>query len=214
MGCVAYLVSDSSLENCAGVCKWRVADDGGGGKFVEQGDVRLVAEKGGGDTSLRFSVVAHRARVSGILWLEKGGIVTVGWDKMIKTWSPVNGSLQCSAPAQHGAVNDAAAAAAAAADARDPQIATVGADGMLRVWASSTLTCTASASVASRDASHVKYSAVHDAWFTSAHDMCVRMFSRQLQCMHYVKMSGLSITALAVDDRKGFALGEWAVLRG
>ncbi len=87
--------------------------------------------------------------------------------------SRIHCSQLCSAHALHGAVNSAASTAAD--DARDPVIATVGSDGMLRTWAAATLACTGSAQVASRDALHVKYCGAHDAWFTTAYDMCVRM---------------------------------------
>ena len=85
--------------------KWRLYDPAGS-KFVDEGDMRIVAEKGGDDTSLRFTVKGHKvkqrdkvwlllyfseawqqARVSGILWHDKIGIITVSWDKFIKTWS-------------------------------------------------------------------------------------------------------------------------------
>ena len=83
-----FLVSDGSLEKCAGSrllhvsadishetrhaqplrtqfhafrSKWRLYDPAGG-KFVDEGDMRIVAEKGGDDTSLRFTVKGHKVK--------------------------------------------------------------------------------------------------------------------------------------------------------
>jgi WD40 repeat protein len=199
--CLAYFASDSSLESCAGSCKWRMMDESGE-KYAEHSEMRIVSEKGTADSSLRFTVKAHKARVSSILWHDKTGIITVGWDRVIKTWSAVNGSPLTSTHALHGAVNDAAIDA----DAVRPQVATVGSDGMLRTWTMETVSCVRGVQVSSRDAQHVKYCAPHDAWVTSSFDMCVRMFDRSLTCVYYVKMNGLSITALAIDSAKGYAL--------
>ncbi len=41
--------------------KWRLFDPAAG-KFVDEGDMRIVAEKGGDDTSLRFTVKGHKVK--------------------------------------------------------------------------------------------------------------------------------------------------------
>ena len=90
-----FLVSDGSLEKCAGSrllhvsadishetrhaqpvralfyafrSKWRLYDPAAG-KFVDEGDMRIVAEKGGDDTSLRFTVKGHKVKHDDKGWL-------------------------------------------------------------------------------------------------------------------------------------------------
>ncbi len=41
--------------------KWRLLDDNGS-RYTEQSDMKIVSEKGGADTSLRFMVRAHKVR--------------------------------------------------------------------------------------------------------------------------------------------------------
>ncbi len=41
--------------------KWRLYDPAGS-KFADEGDMRIVAEKGGDDTSLRFMVKGHKVK--------------------------------------------------------------------------------------------------------------------------------------------------------
>ena len=48
--------------------KWRLYD-AAGGKFVDEGDMRIVAEKGGDDTSLRFTVKGHKVKHDDKGWL-------------------------------------------------------------------------------------------------------------------------------------------------
>ncbi len=48
--------------------KWRLYDPAGS-KFVDEGDMRIVAEKGGDDTSLRFMVKGHKVKQRLKRWL-------------------------------------------------------------------------------------------------------------------------------------------------
>ena len=55
--------NSAHILTCVFCSKWRLLEDGGG-RYTEQSDMKIVSEKSGADTSLRFVVRAHKVRSS------------------------------------------------------------------------------------------------------------------------------------------------------